>query len=225
MFDLTFLSDGAAAPRRLLLAGAAALVLSACTQVQQNPAPNLAINRNIVREVEMRHDVMFGPRSTRLDPAARIAIDGFVREKRIASGDSVVVTARTIGAPPAERRHAQARQTQVVAYLRRHGIRAIGAEESVAGLGPSVVTIRTARHVVIAPNCPDWQAATGRWTLDGSEARMGCINASALAAMVANPIELERGGYLSPGDPDYQTLGVRNYRQGKAKAPASTQTQ
>jgi pilus biogenesis lipoprotein CpaD len=224
MIDLGLTLGDALSLRRLVFVGAAALALGGCMDITQNPAPNAAQNRNIVREVELRHDVMFNARSTRIDPATRIAIDKFLRENRLAQGDNVIVTARTIGASRTDRRLARVRRARVAAYLRSRGVRAAGAEESVAGLGPSVVTIRASRHTVIAPNCPDWQAATGRWTLNATESRMGCMNASALAAMIANPIELEKGGHLSPADPNLQTLGVRNYRKGKAKTPASSQT-
>lgn len=60
--------------------------------------------------------------------------------------------------------------------------------------------------------------------LAGKPARFGCMNASALGAMIANPADLVEGGQPGAGDADYLIRGLELYREGKAKEPKTQAT-
>jgi type IV pilus biogenesis protein CpaD/CtpE len=98
------------------------------------------------------------------------------------------------------------------------------ASHRAAGVGASVVRVSIQRSVVIAPDCPDWDTAVAGAALDGRPDRFGCMNAAALAAMIADPNDLKRGRRLGPGNANFQTRSFRAYEAGKAKAPAKTTT-
>ena len=209
--------------RRVAAAAALAVGLGACA-FDQSAAPNLPINKNEVREVTLRHDVVFRATSTRLDPASRIGLRRFVVRNGLSAGDRVIVAAGTVGPVGRATRRARARGVQVSAYLRRRGIVVVSSGKPAAGIGARVVTVSAVRHVVVAPNCPDWNAATGKWSVDGSPTRFGCITASALASMVHDPTDLTVGGTLGPGDGGALSHGYQRYRDGKAKEPTGSQT-
>ncbi|MHA1538569.1 MAG: CpaD family pilus assembly lipoprotein [Alphaproteobacteria bacterium] len=205
--------------RGLIAAAAGALALLAGCGGVQNPAPGQAVNRNQVREVQMRHDVLFAGRVAQLDPRARTRIDSFLARSRAAYGDRVSVSAGTIGAAGAAKKLARQRRAMVARYLRQRSLRVVMREGQAGQLGGKAVTIKLARYVVVPPNCPDWDAALQGRALDGKPSRFGCMNASSLGAMVANPGDLVEGRTSGAGDAEYLILGLDQYRAGKAKTP------
>ncbi len=203
---------------------AAALALLAGCGGTQNLASGDPINRNQVRAVQMRHDVLFAGQRAKLDPRARADIDSFLQRSRAVYGDRVSVTASTIGAGDGAKKLAQQRRAMVARYLRRRSLQVVLREGPAGQLGGRAVTIKLARYVVVLPQCPDWDAAMQGNALDGKLARFGCMNASSLGAMVANPADLVEGGQPGAGDADYLIRGLELYRAGKAKEPKTQAT-
>jgi pilus biogenesis lipoprotein CpaD len=210
-------------PMRGLLAAAAVALLAGCGGVQ-NPAPGEQINRNQVRAVQMRHDVLFAGQVAKLDPRARTDIDAFLRRSRAVYGDRVSVSAGTIGAGKGAKKLAQQRRAMVAGYLRRRSLQVVLREGPAGQLGGRAVTIKLARFVVVPPQCPDWDAALQGKPLTGKPSRFGCMNASALGAMVVNPADLVEGGQSGAGDADYLIRGLELYRAGKATKPKTQAT-
>jgi pilus assembly protein CpaD len=208
---------------RGLIVAAAAGLLSGCGGIQ-NQAVSDPINRNQVRTVQMRHDVLFAGQAAKLDPRALADIDAFLQRSRAAYGDRVSVSAGTIGAGDDARKLAQQRRAMVAGYLRRRSLKVVLAEGQAGQLGGRAVTIKLARYVVVLPQCPDWDAAVRGKPLDGNPACFGCMNASSLGAMVANPADLVEGGKPGAGDADYLIRGLELYREGKAKEPKTQAT-
>jgi len=208
---------------RATAAAAATAVLVGCAS-GQSVAPEASINRNQVRTVQLRHEVLFAGRGVRIDRAARRELDAFLTRARVGHGDRVVVSAGTVGAGTGPRRLAQRRRQQVARHMRRRALSVAYANHAAARLGGDAISVRVRRSVVVAPDCPDWDAAMTGAALDGQPNRFGCLNASALASMVADPSDLVRGRRLEPGDGTYLSRGVRQYRAGKAKKPVSSQT-
>lgn len=205
------------------IAVAAMALLAGCGGVQ-NQASGDPINRNQVRSVQLRHDVLFAGQAAKLDPRARADIDSFLRRARAVYGDQVSVSAGTVGAGNGAKKLAQKRRATVANYLRRRSLR-IALREGPAGqLGGRAVTIKLARYVVAPPQCPDWDSALQGKALDGKPSRFGCMNAAALGAMIANPADLVEGGRPGGGDADYLIRGLGLYRAGKAKNPKTQST-
>ncbi len=208
---------------RGLIVAAAAGVLAGCGGVQ-NQAVSDPINRNQVRTVQMRHDVLFAGQAAKLDPRSLADLDSFLQRSRAAYGERVSVSAGTIGAADDAKKLAQKRRAMVANYLRRRSLQVVLREGQAGQLGGRAVTIKLARYVVVPPQCPDWDAALQGKPLDGKPSRFGCMNASSLGAMVANPADLVGGRQPGPGDADYLILGLDRYRDGKAKEPKTQAT-
>ena len=203
---------------------AAALALLAGCGGTQNLAPGDPINRNQVRAVQMRHDVLFAGQAAKLDPRARADIDAFLRRSRAVYGDRVSVSAGTIDAGKGAKKLAQKRRAMVARYLRRRSLRVVLREGQAGRLGGRAVTIKLSRTIVVLPQCPDWDAAMQGKALTGKPSRFGCMNASSLGAMVANPADLVGGRQSGAGDADYLIRGLEQYRAGKAIAPKTQAT-
>jgi len=209
---------------RGLIAAAATAMLAGCGGMQST-APGDPINRNQVRAVQMRHDVLFAERAAKLDPRARSDIDAFLQRSRAVYGDRVQVSAGTVGAKGGSKKLARQRRLMVANYLRQRSLRVVLSDGQAGQLGGRAVTIKLARYVVVPPQCPDWDATFQGKPLAGKPSRFGCINASALGAMIANPADLVQGESAGRGDADYLVRGLEQYRAGKAKEPKTQATQ
>jgi pilus assembly protein CpaD len=208
--------------RQAALALGFTALLAGC-DTGQSLAPDYAENTNQIRQVSLRHAVVFAGKSQRMSKAARTDLTAFLRRAKLHHGDRVVVSAPAeTGKKPGKL--ARRRLAQVGRFMRFHGLKVQYASHRAAGIGASVVRVSIDRSVVIAPDCPDWDTAVAGAALDGRPDRFGCMNAAALAAMIADPNDLKRGRRLDPADSEYQTHWLRNYRAGKATKPSSTQT-
>jgi len=208
--------------RQASLALGLTVLLAGC-ETGQSFAPDYVENTNQIRSVSLKHAVVFAPKAGRMSQAARGDLTGFLRRARVRHGDRVIVSAAAdAGKEPATL--ARTRLGRVGRYMRFRGLKVRYASHRAAGVGANVVRVSIERSVVIAPDCPDWNTAVAGAVLDGRPDRFGCMNAAALAAMIADPNDLKRGRRLEAGDGEYQSLGVSRYRLGKAKAPVSTQT-
>jgi len=209
--------------RRSVVAVAATLVLAGC-ETGQNRAPDYAENTNQIRSVALRHDVLFVGNSTKMTKAAREDLSTFVKRADLKPSDRIVISAPAMPGKPMTK-VAQARVSQVGRFFTFRGTKVQLAGHAAQGMGARIIRVSIHRSVVVAPDCPDWDTAVAGAVLNGRPDRFGCMNAAALAAMVADPNDLKRGRRLEHGDGDYQTRWLRNYRAGKSKAPTATQTQ
>ncbi|MDH3234903.1 MAG: CpaD family pilus assembly protein [Alphaproteobacteria bacterium] len=208
--------------RQVALALGFTVLLAGC-ETGQSLAPDYVENTNQIRSVSLKHAVIFAPKSGRMSKAARGDLTGFLQRARVRHGDRIIVSAPAdVGKKPAKL--ARTRLARVGRYMRFRGLKVQYASHRATGVGARVVRVSIERSVVIAPDCPDWDTAVAGAVLDGRPDRFGCMNAAALAAMIADPNDLKRGKRLEAGDGEYQERAIRNYRSGKAKAPAKTQT-
>jgi pilus biogenesis lipoprotein CpaD len=208
--------------RQAALALGFTLLLAGC-DTGQSLAPDYAENSNQIRSVSLKHAVFFAGKSDRMSKAARKDLGEFLRHAAIHEGDRVVVSAPAAAGKEPDML-ARKRLAQVGSYMRFRGINVQYASHRAIGVAARMVRVSVERSVVIAPNCPDWDTAVAGSALDGRPDRFGCMNAAALAAMIVDPNDLKRGRQMGPADSEYQTLGIRNYRKGKAAKPSSTQT-
>jgi pilus assembly protein CpaD len=209
--------------RQTALALGFTVLLAGC-DTGQSLAPDYAENTNQIRSVSLNHAVVFAGKSQRMSKAARSDLATFLHRSKVQHGDRVVVSApAAAGKKPGKL--ARQRLAQVGRFMRFRGLKVQYASHRAAGVGASIVRVSVRRSVVIAPNCPDWDTAVAGAALDGRPDRFGCMNAAALAAMIADPNDLKRGRRLGPGSANYQTRSYRDYMAGKATKPASTSTQ
>lgn len=209
--------------RRSVVAVAATLLLAGC-ETGQNRAPDYAENTNQIRSVALQHDIIFMGNSTQMSKAARSDLSAFVKRAELQPTDRIVISAPATPGK-AMTKVARARVGQVGRFFHFRGAKVKLASHRSTGVGARIIRVSIQRSVVVAPDCPDWDTAVAGAVLNGRPDRFGCMNAAALAAMIADPSDLKRGRQLGPGDADYQTRWMRNYRTGTAKAPAKTQTQ
>lgn len=208
--------------RRLALTLGFTLLLAGCN-TGQSLAPDYAENTNQIREVKLRHAVVFAGKSDRISKDARSDLEAFLRRAEMRRGDRVIVSAPAAsGKKPGKL--ARKRLAKVGRFMRFRGLKVQYARHRAAGVGAGMVRVSIERSVVIAPDCPDWDTAVAGAALDGRPDRFGCMNAAALAAMIADPNDLKRGRRLGRGDGEYQSRWIRGYRGGKAKKPTATQT-
>jgi pilus assembly protein CpaD len=208
--------------RQTALALGFTVLLAGC-DTGQSLAPDYAENTNQIRSVSLNHAVVFAGKSQRMSKAARSDLATFLQRSKVQHGDRVVVSGpATAGEKPGKL--ARQRLAQVSRFMRFRGLKVQYASHRAVGVGASIVRVSVRRSVVIAPDCPDWDTAVAGSALDGRPDRFGCMNAAALAAMIADPNDLKRGRRMGPGNANYQTLWQRNYQAGKAKAPISTST-
>jgi len=208
--------------RQAALALGFTVLLAGCG-TGQSFAPDYVENTNQIRSVSLKHAVVFAGKTGRMSKAARSDLSVFLRRAGVRHGDGVIVSAPA-AAGEKRAKLARTRLAGVGRYMRFRGIKVRYASHRPTGVGASVVRISVERSVVVAPDCPDWNTAVAGAVLDGRPDRFGCMNAAALAAMIADPNDLKRGRRLGAGDGEYQSRGISGYRSGKAKTPVSTQT-
>jgi len=208
--------------RRLALAVGLAALLAGC-ETHQSFAPDYVENTNQLRSVSLKHDVVFAGATAKMSKAARSDLATFLHRSKVRQGDRVIVSApAAMGKKPMKL--ARARVDQVGRYMRFRGVAVQLASHKAEGVGARIVRVSIERSVVVAPDCPDWDTAVAGAVLDGRPDRFGCMNAAALAAMIADPNDLKRGRSLEPADGEYHIRGLKAYRAGKAAAPKSTST-
>lgn len=83
---------------------------------------------------------------------------------------------------------------------------------SIAGCAEMPPPINTAGH-----RCPSWWDFPRSSQTNADSPYLGCVSASNLRAMLADPADLTRGRPLGPTDANRQALAIENYQQGKVK--------
>ena len=66
-------------------------------------------------------------------------------------------------------------------------------------------------------DCPQWTLFPVDRFSNADSPYLGCVSASNLRAMVANPEDLDRGRPLGPADGDRATRAIETYRAGPIK--------
>lgn len=202
-----------------------ALLLAACTR-ESNPVTHIdntlhygGWNQIPAREiahaetVTMNHRVGFELGSSAISPAERDRIAEFVHQLAAGRTNDVALVAPNL---IADQSLGAARLRAVTAELASHGLqgrlapagrsRMVGSENEVA-----VVVSFT---VVMIPECSTVQPRLHR----RPDLNLGCSTERNLAAMVADPSDLERGRTLGAADAGVIGAAIDRYRNDKVKA-------
>ena len=70
---------------------------------------------------------------------------------------------------------------------------------------------------IASGTCPQWVAFPRDHHSNADSPYLGCTSAGNLRAMVANPVDLERGQPLGPSNGQREVLGIEAYEEGKIK--------
>jgi pilus assembly protein CpaD len=89
------------------------------------------------------------------------------------------------------------------------------ARERITGVDPNSVLVTIERHVVVLPDCPDWQKPETQNWKNLPMPNFGCANQTNLGLMVADPGDLVRGREMGPADAARTSLGIERYRTGE----------
>jgi pilus assembly protein CpaD len=200
----------------VLLIGAA-LGASACSSAEfwveqqwtveskQYPPEQLAMR---VRRDEISSSVTFSPRSAALTYDQRIALYRFVANSGAGRGDRALIAV----SPEGGQALAARRAATLASVLHRRGI---AVDRRFQAGAPHQATITLSRVIALAPDCPEWERLLKQSTVNEYKPRLGCWNASSLAASVHNPRDLVSGRPLGPSDGPTLDRGTQLLREGK----------
>lgn len=203
---------------RFLTIGLAALSLAACATTN---APRALPQASAVAEtVRVAMDV--DPRDNGLN-WSQIALIETVATEYKARGHGPLVISYPQNADNAEAALAAIAETRTRLYA--HGLNwtqiAGGAYEA-RGQQQAPVLISFNRYQAVAPDCPDaWTDLTNAGP-DEAWPRFGCATAANLAAMVADPRDLETPRTFEAPDAGRRQTVLDNYRQGQSTASQSS---
>lgn len=147
-----------------------------------------------------------------LAPGEQERLDGWFRSIDLAYGDRV-----SIDDPNAS---AELRG-DVQALLGRRGMSITGNAPVTAGaVAPGTARVVVSRASASVPGCPDWSRPSSPELTGSTMSNYGCANNAALAAMVADPLDLVQGREAAAAtDPATAGKAIRVYRD---TAPSGT---
>jgi pilus assembly protein CpaD len=205
---------------RLALPMTAALALGACSQPwAMDPYENVYVSQLHyerypiqVGKGTMKMDVPTG--SATLSPAQEDTVIRFAQQARTTEASQVVVS------QPAGGAHAGAVAGQVAHLLAREGIppHAIVSTTYRGGRGAPVV-VSFDRHFASSPECGDWSQSVTETGYNEPYANFGCAQQQNIAAMVADPRDINVPRATTPPDAMRRAKVITDYR-----APRSTAT-
>lgn len=139
-------------------------------------------------------------------------LDGWFRSIDLAYGDRVSIDDPAAGADV---------RSEVQALLGRRGMSIVGNAPVTAGaVSPGTARVIVSRASASVPGCPDWSRPSAPEFVGSTMSNYGCANNAALAAMVADPLDLVQGREAAAAtDPATAAKAIRVYRD---TAPSGT---
>jgi pilus assembly protein CpaD len=139
----------------------------------------------------------------RLAPGEQERLDGWFRSIGLAYGDRVAIDSPGgVGG------------VDVAELLARRGMSLTGSAPVTSGqMAPGALRVVVSRSSASVPGCPDWSRPSGPDFVSSTMSNYGCANNAALAAMIADPLDLIQG--RDPGttaDTAVSTKAIDAYR-------------
>lgn len=183
------------------------LLLSACGTVNRGVE---SIHQPIVQKTDYMIDV--ATTGVGLAPGEQERLDGWFRSIGLAYGDRVMLDGP-----------AGAAGNDVAELLARRGMILTGAAPITQGQLPEgAVRVVVSRATASVPGCPDWSRPASPDFVGSTMSNYGCASNAALAAMVADPIDLVQGRGGGPTDPVLATRAIDAYRANRPTGANST---
>lgn len=175
-----------------------ALTLAACGTVNRGVE---SIHQPVVQRTDYVVDVASD--GAGLMPGEQERLDGWFRSIGLAYGDRVAIDGP-----------AGATGGDVAELLARRGMAIYGAAPITAGaMAPGSVRVVVSRSAATVPGCPDWSRPASPEFVGSTMSNYGCANNAALAAMIADPMDLIQGRDVdSPIDPAVSSKAIDAYR-------------
>ncbi len=204
--------------RALLPIGVALATLTAvsgCANVnEQYRSDNDRPKELQVDLVKMHHAVRFNNGSTDIGQMELAELDMFLQRIRLERGDQIFVSGLGPVDPLTEDR-----VSTVVSQLGGWGVPARFGGRVAGGArtdGPTVL-VTVERHVIIYPDCPDWEKSAVGDFKNTPGSNFGCANVTNLGLMVADPRDLLGGQPMTESDATRLAAGVERYRNDETK--------
>lgn len=178
-----------------------AFALSACGTVNRGLE---SVHQPVVQRSDYVIDL--NAAGDRLTPGEYARLDGWFNTIGLSYGDRVAIDDPT---------GASQGRSDVTELLSRRGLIITEAAPVTAGaLAPGVVRVVVSRSSASVPGCSDWsRPAIGEFS-GSTMSNYGCALNGALAAMIADPLDLVNGRSGSgPADPASSAKAIRTYRQ------------
>ncbi len=180
---------------------ALALALPACMGTENRGVES--VHQPVVQRTDYVIDLNSGGYG--LGQGEQDRLEGWFRSIDLAFGDRVSVD------DPAG---SGAVQSEVQALLGRRGMTLTGNAPVTAGaIAPGTVRVVVSRASARVAGCPDWSRPSSPDFSSSAMSNYGCANNAALAAMVADPLDLVQGREAGAAtDPVTSSKAIRNYR-------------
>ncbi|NNM76813.1 pilus assembly protein CpaD [Sphingomonas sp. ID1715] len=154
------------------------LALAACGTVNRGME---SVHQPIVQRTDYVIDLATAGDGLALGEQERL--DGWFRSIGLAYGDRVAIDGP-----------AGTARGDVAELLARRGMSVSGTAPVTAGqITPGSVRVIVSRSSASVPGCPDWSRPSAPDFVGSTMSNYGCANNAALAAMVADPMDLIRG--------------------------------
>lgn len=177
------------------------LALAACGTVNRGME---SVHQPVVQRTDYVIDV--NASGDRLAPGERERLDGWFSTIGLSYGDRVAIDDPT-GSGQGRR--------DVADLLSRRGLMVAGAAPITGGtLSPGSVRVVVSRASAGVPGCPDWSRPAAPEFSGSTMSNYGCAVNSALAAMVADPVDLVHGRESDgPADPTLSAKAIKTFRE------------
>ncbi len=171
--------------------------------------------KNQVEEVTMVHTINFASGDSELSEEELGKLLDFLQKSGVHDGARIEID----GPRDQGGYHdplTAARMSAIAAELSSIGLRSQVPARPITSLAKpeEAIAVTVSRAMVILPDCN-----TDALDVDmRPRSVFSCANAAALGMMIADPLDLERGQVLGPGDGEAATGSIQRYRVGKTKA-------
>lgn len=147
-----------------------------------------------------------------LAPGEQERLEGWFRSIDLAYGDRVAID---------DPNGSSSVRGDVVSLLGRRGMAIAGnAPVTTGAVAPGAVRVVVSRASASVRGCPDWSRSSSPELVGSTMSNYGCANNAALAAMIADPLDLVQGREAATAtDPATSSKAIRVYRD---TAPTGT---
>ena len=193
------------------------LCLGGCAAPEPEPSALTAHTTEAPNPIQLSlvtraHTVPFASSSSAPDATEVAKLNDFLARSDAAPGKQILIE-RAIG--PLDDK----RTSRLLAAFARQGLKP--TVNWASDVPPNEMRVVIENYVATAPNCPNWSKAPGNDFANTMHSDFGCSTASNLAAMVADPRDLEAGRTMGPASGDQALSAIHQYRTGKPASSSS----